>query len=172
MPCPALAPSRACKSPQEFMAWPPNDTSPCSGCAKLCSLLSTAYSNPHLMAARVFGDLPPLLLQKKEYSPSFLETSPCSHWSFAADVKEGKLRPLIVFVGGNLVIAFWLLLTPSSCAGAAVSLGGLGGRRGRSGWPRPSLGCKDRPRSSWWSVWLWSKCSKSKQNGGYKGKKT
>lgn len=47
-----------------------------------------------------------------------------------ADVKESKPRPLIVFVGGNLVITFRILLTPGGSAGASVSLGGLGGRRG------------------------------------------
>lgn len=95
--------------------------------AKLCSLLPIACSNPHPMAPGIFGDLSPLLLQVIPLLPC--RTSLCSHWSFTADVKESKPRPLIVFVGGNLVIAFQILLTPSVCVGAGASLGGLGGRR-------------------------------------------
>lgn len=64
------------------------------------SLLPVAHSNPYPVAPGMFEDPSPLLLQVTPLLPC------CSHWSFMADVKESKLRTLIVFVGGNLVTAF------------------------------------------------------------------
>ena len=115
--------------------------------AKLCSLLPVARSDTHTMAPGISGDPSPLFLQVIPLLPC--QTSPCSHWSFTADVKESKPRPLIVFVGGNLVIAFRIQLMPSGCAGAGASLRGLGGRRGWSGRHEPSPGCRARPGGLW-----------------------
>lgn len=64
------------------------------------SLLLVAHSNPHPVAPGIFEDPSPLFLQIIPLPPC------CSHWSFTADVKESKLRTVIVFVGGNLVTAF------------------------------------------------------------------
>lgn len=64
------------------------------------SLLPVACSNPHPLVPRIFEDPSPLFLQVIPLLPC------CSHWSFMADVKDSKLRTLIVFVGGNLVTAF------------------------------------------------------------------
>lgn len=64
------------------------------------SLLLVAHSNPYPVAPGIFEDPSPLFLEIIPLPPC------CSHWSFTADVKEGKLRTVIVFVGGNLVTAF------------------------------------------------------------------
>lgn len=64
------------------------------------SLLPVSCSNPHPLVPRIFEDPSPLFLQVIPLLPC------CSHWSFMADVKDSKLRTLIVFVGGNLVTAF------------------------------------------------------------------
>lgn len=64
------------------------------------SQLPVAHSNPYPVAPGIFEDPSPLFLHVIPLLPC------CSHWSFMADVKESKLRTLIVFVGGNLVTAF------------------------------------------------------------------
>lgn len=136
--CPALAASAACRCPQRSIAWTPNATSPCPQACK--AVVFASCCNPHPMAPGIFEDPSCLFLQAVPLLPC--RTSPCSHWSFTADVKESKPRALIVFVGGNLVIAFWILLTPSDCAGAGASLGGLRDRRRGSCWCGSSPGCK------------------------------
>jgi len=74
-------------------------------------MVFASHCNRDPMAPRIFGDLTPLFLQVIPLLPCW--TSTCSHWSFTSDVKENKPRPLLVFVVGNLVIASWILLTPS-----------------------------------------------------------
>lgn len=68
------------------------------------------------MGLRIFGYPSPPFLQDIPLLP--FQTSPCSRWSFMADVKESKLKTLIVLVGGNLVIVFQILLMPCPCMGA------------------------------------------------------
>lgn len=70
-----------------------------------------------------------------------------------ADVKDSKLRTLIVFVGGNLVTAFGF----SSRQAAARGL-----EEPARSWGQEALGARGsvwdgldraRPGRKWWSVW-------------------
>lgn len=87
------------------------------------SLLLIAHSNPYPVAPGIFKDPSLLFLQIIPLPPC------CSHWSFTADVKESKLRTVIVFVGGNLVTAFSFSSRQAAlCVGAAAACKVLGPR--------------------------------------------
>lgn len=78
------------------------------------SVLPVACSNPHPLAPGIFEDPSPLFPQVIPLLPC------CSHWSFMADVKESKLRTLIVFVGGNLVTALGFSSRQAAARGLEV----------------------------------------------------